>query len=174
MRRLIVDILKDKKSAFRTQGLIQWMRLYSPMEIVGDNVKLNGVNPETGERRAFKCDLANSKPFWTDDKFKEMVKPVFQATILSSVQSMSKRAKAAMLNTVNGQPIDADKPIYLGAYPEKMAEFLSKLDDLLSTMPKDATAEVYKARQAYEEALADAAEMEAKPTAAEGPQEQAA
>jgi hypothetical protein len=166
MRRLLVDII-DAKSGYRRQGLIQWMRKHSPMELKADNIDLSGfimseaqqkamiaafpdVDPKRfviGERRPFLVDEANIAPFTSDAGNREQVKPLFQNTLLNPIQAASKRFFTAVENTVNGQPVDPSKPYYDGKHMDAIAKFFETVKEAQANLPADATAEL-RARQA--------------------------
>lgn len=166
MRRLLVDIV-DEKSGYRRQGLISWMRKHSPMELKGKDINLSGiVNSEAqvkamiemfpntdaklfkvGERRPFLVEEAAAAPFTTDSANREVVRPLFQATILSPVFAAQKKFTAAIENTANGQPIDASKPFYDGVHGDKVADAMDKIKAILDGLPVDATNELRAAQQ---------------------------
>lgn len=155
MRRLLVEVI-DTKTGYRRQGLINWMRKFSPMELKGDIINLSGVDLK-GDKRPFLVEKANETPFWTDADNREMVaKPVFRSNLMSKINSSIKEFRAAIANTANGQPIDTTKPFFDGIYTDEVSAFFDKLEveanDLNSKKP-DKTNEVRKAQTALAEAL---------------------
>lgn len=167
-RRLIVDTLDAKNSGYRVQGLINWMRKHSPMELKGDIINLTGsfdsaaqviaakkmfpeVSPDKfvlGERRPFLIDEANAHPFWTDQANAERVaKPVYQDTLLAPINRVLKDLQAAVDNTHNGQPIDPNKPFYDGIHADKVVNFAKSVKEMADALPKDATRDVRMAQK---------------------------
>jgi hypothetical protein len=144
MRRLLIDVI-DGKGGYRRQGLIQWMRLYSPMELKGDTINLGGMTDD-GQKRPWKIDEAMAEPFWNNPALREIVKPVFQAGIVASISSGIRRFEGAIANTENGQPIDVTKPFYDGIKAESVKDILSQINTLVGQLPPDTTAEVRKAQ----------------------------
>lgn len=165
MRRLVVDIIDDKMG-YRRQGLINWMRKHSPMELVGKEIKLTGmIDSEAqrklmieafphedeklfvvGERRPFLVDSSNATFFATDNANKEQVRPIFQATLISPIFAAQKKFTSAIENTANGKPVDPSKPYYDGKHGDTVAEAMDKIKAILDGLPADATAEVRAAQ----------------------------
>lgn len=138
VRRLLIDIV-DAKSGYRRNGLINWMRKFTPMELNGENINLQGRvdaqsrakliaqfpdNPELadllviGEKRPWLIELASKTHFTTDADNRETVAvPVFQGLLTSKLNAGLKETRAAIKNTViveetvNGQVIKVAKPI---------------------------------------------------------------
>lgn len=158
MRRLLVDII-DAKSGYRRQGIIAWMREFSPMELSGDVIKLSGTL--NGEPRPFRCEQANLTPFTELSSAKEFVveRPVFRDNLTSQVDRAVKAYRNAVENTVisPGQapkPKDPKKPFFNGLHLDKMEDAFAKIEGImteLSALP-DATKDVYDARQALAKA----------------------
>lgn len=144
MRRLLVDTLGGK-NGYRTRGLINWMRKFSPMELKGDTINLSGV--KNGEKRPFDIDGANNMPFWMDKDNDETVrKPVFQETLMSPILRVTKQITDAMENTVNGQPVDPSKAYFDGLYGDNLIDFAAKVKEMVNALPKDSTLEVRRAQ----------------------------
>jgi hypothetical protein len=164
MRRLLVDIV-DAKSGYRRQGLIAWMRAFSPMELKGDNITLSGTID--GERRPFKIEEANTTPFTSLASAREMlaVRPVFRDNLTSKVERAIREYRAAIENTLlePGQPPrpkDIKKPFYDGIHLDKMEEFFDGLDKSLGEVMawNDSTKDVYQARDQLAKAQLEVAE----------------
>lgn len=157
-RRLLVDIV-DKDSGYRRQGLIAWMRRFSPMELHGDVIKLTGTI--NGEPIPFDVEAANLTPFRKVDEFAEKLawKPVFKGSLVQTIERALKKYKASVENTqiLDGKvvgPIDPSKEYYSGINLDKMDTIF---DELSATAAKfetfsDDTAEVEAARKAKAEA----------------------
>lgn len=124
MRRLLVDILDDK-TGYRRQGLIAWMRAYSPMELKSDGtINLSGL--ANGIKRPFDVLTAAKTPFYLAKKFAEVaLKPVYQQTLLSAMNTAIKKYRDAKANTnEDGTPIDADKPFLDLQHAKEVGEFI--------------------------------------------------
>lgn len=182
MRRLLVDII-DAKTGYRRQGLINWVRKFSPMELKGDTINLSGTLDDagraslikqfpdvdqsklvTGEKRPFLVHEANNTPFWTDaDNNERVVKPVWRDNLLAKVNSAEKEFRAAWENTTkDGKAVDPTKPFFDGVHGDKVVSFFDEVAKLREALPKDATREV---RQAQADLAKAEAQMAAVKTA---------
>lgn len=158
MRRLLVDII-DAKSGYRRQGIIAWMREFSPMELKGDIISLSGLL--NGERRPFRCDEANKTPFTALASAREMVplRPVFRDNLTSKISRALAEYKNAVENTLvePGKPAvpkDPKKPFYNGVHLDKMDEGFDAIEKVLQDMLSfaDGTKDVYTARESLKKA----------------------
>lgn len=160
MRRLLIDIV-DPKSGYRTQGLIAWMRHYSPMELKGDVIKLTGTLPN-GDKRPWRIAEANANPFAKADEFREMaLKPIYRETLTNKIMAAVREGRQAMANTVNGKPVDAKKGFFDGIHQDKVNAFLEDVEGKLVELDafRDSTRDVRTAQQKLKEAeleMADA------------------
>lgn len=161
MRRLLVEIV-GRDSGYRRQGLIAWMRTYSPMELKGDTINLSGKDPETGEKRPFKIEAANANPFRSDTRFKEVV-PFFQQGLTNKLDAGVKEFKRAIANTgPDGKAIDPSKPFYAGVDTAKVISLVDEIEKIRAQMPEDNTREVVlAARQLREVAGSEEAARDA-------------
>ena len=159
-RRLLVDIV-DAKSGYRRQGIIAWMREFSPMELNGDVITLTGTF--NGLRKPFLIEAANATPFTELAGAKEYVlqRPVFRDTIVSQVSKAISAYEKAVENTLieNGQvvgPKDVSKPFYNGKHMDKMGEVFAKMAALVDEASSfvDTTQAEVQAREALEKAAA--------------------
>lgn len=157
MRRLLIDIV-DAKSGYRRQGLIAWMRRFSPMELSGDVIKLTGTL--NGEPIPFDVKTANMTPFTDIPEFAEMVqwKPVFKGGFEAKIERAIKDYRAAVENTKieNGKvmgPVDPKKPYYDGIKLDKMDTIFDQLEQVAGQFQTfaDDTAEVVAARKQHQE-----------------------
>lgn len=157
MRRLVVEII-DSKSGYRRQGLIAWMRAFSPMELVGDVIKLTGVN-DKGERRPFDIEKADKTPFASTREFAEVaVKPFFRESFLTKLEAARREYDRAKSNTIGGKPIDKTKAFWSGLHTDDVDAFFSSLDEALvklETKP-DNTRDVHLAKEQLAKANAEA------------------
>lgn len=138
MRRLLVDII-DAKSGYRRQGVIAWMREFSPMELSGDVIKLTGTI--NGERRPWRIEEANKTHFTSLASARELVpmRPVFKDNLTSKMERAIKEYRAAIDNTliVQGQPPkpkDVKKPFYDGIHLDKMDNAFDKIEAELNAL----------------------------------------
>lgn len=159
MRRLLVDII-DTKNGYRRQGLINWMRKHSPMELSADNINLSGTD-EKGDKRPFLVEQANKTPFWTDkDNAERVARPVFQQALTGKFDQAIREFESALANTqvVNGKPaaINPDKAYYDGVKLDKVeAFFLAMKNNVIAFKNdvKDETREVRNAQATLKKAL---------------------
>lgn len=158
MRRLLVDII-DAKSGYRRQGVIAWMREFSPMELVGDVIKLTGTI--NGERRPWQITKANETHFTSLASAREMVpmKPIFKDNLTSKVERAAKEYRQSIENTliVAGQPPkpkDVKKPFYDGIHLDKMDAAFDKIEAILAEVQSwnDTTKDARVAAEALKKA----------------------
>lgn len=158
MRRLLVDII-DAKSGYRRQGLIAWMRQYSPMELSGDTINLSGM--KDGKERPFDVQKAAETPFWSLTREIAVVRPIYQESVLNKIEAAVREFKKAYENTgEDGKPKDASKPFYDGTHLDKVVDFFEQVEKLKGTIPADATREVRQAQETLR--MAEAKEAAAK------------
>lgn len=152
-RRLLVDVI-DKGTGYRRQGLIAWMRTFSPMELHGDVIKLTGTI--NGEPIPWNIEKANQTAFWNLRSADETValKPVFKGGFVAKIERAIKDYQASIENTliVDGKvvgPKDAKKPYYNGIHLDKMDMIFDKIASLAQEFQtfSDDTAEVVAARK---------------------------
>lgn len=144
MRRLIIDIA-GKDTGYRRQGIIAWMRAYSPAELKGDIINLSGMR--NGVKRPFDLKTANETPFWTSRKFDEAIaRPVFRENFMAKIDLAYREFIKAVENTVNGKPIDPSKPFFDGKHTEKVLDFFEEVKKLKENLPSDDTKVVTEAK----------------------------
>lgn len=153
MRRLLVDII-DAKSGYRRQGVIGWMRMFSPMELSGDVIKLTGTI--NGERRPWRIEEANKTPFTSIAQLNEQIalRPIFKDNLTSKVERALKEYRTAVENTLveQGQPAkpkDPKKPFYNGIHLDKMDSAFDQIELILSQVQSwgDSSKDVYAANE---------------------------
>ncbi|OYV41147.1 MAG: hypothetical protein B7Z80_02725 [Rhodospirillales bacterium 20-64-7] len=159
MRRLVVEIV-GRDTGYRTAGLVGHMRMFTPMELVGDVIKLTGLDSE-GNKRPWRIEEAAAKSFWTiralDDKG---LKPFFRETMVSKIEAARREWNRAKENTVlvdgKPQPKDKTKPFFDGQHMDAMDEFFSAIGDNLVKLnaKPDSSKDVYEARQNLKKAEA--------------------
>lgn len=149
MRRLLIDVLgKGKTNGYRVQGLINWMRKHSPMELAGDTINLSGIVPATGEKRRFEVEKAAKTPFWLDKANDEKVAaPVYRDTLLSPITRAIKQFKDAMANTnPDGSAKDPTKPIYVDDSTGSVQRFVESVEVMATALPVDLAKARHKAK----------------------------
>lgn len=160
MRRLLVDIV-GKDSGYRRAGIIGWMRIHTPMELVGDVIKLTGINEVTGQKRPWDIEGADKTPFWKNRALDEaVVKPVYRDTLMAKVNLAIKEFKAAVDNTIDRKPIDATKPFYDGNNVAKMKDAFAAIEAQVVSLDafRDNTMETRKAQAVLRKAQINADE----------------
>ena len=168
MKRLLVDII-DKKTGYRRQGLIVWMKTWGPMRLDGDNIKLTGM--VNGVRQAFRLEKALETPFWTMAGAREMVpfKPVFRDDLASKLNKNVKEYRDALANTVFGPggatPKVAGKPFFNGNQADKVEAALEKIGQDIKELESwnDPTKTIYTAQQTIARATMEAKAAEDEP-----------
>lgn len=156
MTRLLTEILDDK-TGYRRQGLIMWMRAFSPMELNGKKITLTGMN-DANVKRPFLVDKANATPFYSAPRFNsETVRPIFQDTLLSKFDVMVREFEASWSNTKDGKAIDPKKPFYNGVNGAQILDFIAKGKEMRESIKSDDTREIFLARErlAKDAALAE-------------------
>lgn len=152
MRRLLVDIIDDK-TGYRRQGLIAWMRAFSPMELKGKEINLSGK--KDGVERPFDIETAAKTPLWEVSREVALVKPMYRDTLMSPISRAIKDFRAAMDNTQDGKAIDPTKPFYDGIHSDKVLDFFEAVEKLQLALPKDSTREVRQAQETIRKAVGD-------------------
>lgn len=160
-RRLLLDTI-TRDSGYRLQSLIAWMRKWSPMELVGDTIKLTGTMQD-GSKRPWRIEEANASPFRSAADMKERpIRPIYRETLLSKVQAAIKEARAAISNTVDGKPVDQTKPFYDGLHADKLLSFVDEMETGVVKLSeyRDNTLALRKSQEALRKAQLDAEEIE--------------
>lgn len=152
MRRLLVEIV-GKDSGYRRQGLIAWMRTYSPMELKGDNINLSGKDAD-GKERPFRVEEANANPFRSDKKFDEKAIPVYIDSLFGKLDAADREFRAALSNTKDGKPIDKSKKFFDGQHTDQVLNFFEEVEKLRAKLPSDNTKEVREAEATIAKAQA--------------------
>lgn len=137
MTRLLVNVI-DAKTGYRRQGLINWMRKFSPMELVRDTINLSGLDAQ-GVKRPFKVSEADKTPFWLDSANAEQVaKPYFRDDLLSKINRAVKSVKDAIANTnPDGSAKDSTKPTYVDDGKAQVINFLETVETMSKALPVD-------------------------------------
>lgn len=137
MRRLLVEIV-GPDSGYRRQGLIAWMRTFSPMELKGTNIKLSGKDGK-GEERPFLVEEAAKTKFMKDSRFAEKaIKPVYVDTILAPQLNAERKFREAWSNTgPDGKAINPNEPFFDGLHGDKVLNFFDAVKALRAELPRD-------------------------------------
>lgn len=164
MRRLLIDIV-DEKTGYRRNSIILWMRAYTPMELVGDVIKLTGMDAEGKHKRPWLIEKLVNTPFYSAKQFADPpIKPMYRDSVLGALQKAIKDFNNAKENTVvtegKATPIDKTKPFYDGVNLQAMDEAVGKVQGVVIDLSswQDSTKE---ARQAAERLRIAAAEVKA-------------
>ena len=157
MVRLLTDIIDEDKTGYRRQGLIAWMKHFSPMRLSGKTINLSGtVETKDGNivRQTFDTKGAWNNPFWTMFKEQgEVLKPFYQQSFLSQVERAIKAMEEAISNTQDGKPINPEKPFFKGKHADTILNFAVEVKKLKAIIPSDSTMEEDRAkRKAMEQA----------------------
>lgn len=164
MRRLLVDII-DAKSGYRRQGVIAWMREFSPMELKGDVISLSGML--NGEKRKFRIEDANKTHFTALASAREMVpqRPIFRDGLTSKLERAVKEYKDAMANTIfepgkDPSPKDVSKPYYNGNQADKVEAKFDEITNIVADLQSwnDPNKVVFTARQTIAKAKLEEAD----------------
>lgn len=149
MVRLLMEIIDGDTTGYRRQGLIAWMKYYTPMRLKGKTIDMSGkkvVNNKEVEH-PFDVETAARTPFWklTREAPAEL-RPMYQQGIMSAVDRAVKQFEDAVANTgENGQPIDKTKPFYKGKNKESLTLFAQEVKKLKAVIPSDPTKDIDEA-----------------------------
>jgi hypothetical protein len=132
MRRLLVDTIPENGHGYRRQGLIAWMKMFSPMELGKTNgqyvIKLSGVDKD-GQELPFQIDKANMTKFWNLTTEIAMLKPQYRDSLFSRITGAANQFRNALENTDEfGKPKDPKKAFYSGLHRQEMQEFFDMID----------------------------------------------
>ena len=151
MVRLLTEIIDGDTTGYRRQGLIAWMKYFSPMRLSGKTINMSGKID--GKEQAFHLEEAFKTPFWklTREAPAEL-RPMYQQGVLGSITNAIKQFEAAMENTQNGQPIDKTKPYYKGKNADVLVNFANEVKKLAVIVPADSTKDIDQAQKKQAEA----------------------
>lgn len=156
MVRLLVDVVEQDANGYRRQGMIAWMRYFSPMRLSGKVIKLSGKDEKTGKEQAFDIEGAVSTPFWKlTREGPAILKPQYQDNYLGAINRVIKSFQQAVANTNDkGLPIDETKPFYSGKHTDTMNAFMVQVKQLEAVIPLDDTKDVQQAQKKQAEKAA--------------------
>ena len=159
MVRLLVDIIDQDTTGYRRQGLIAWMKYYTPMRLKGKTIDMSGkVEGPDGKfvEQPFNIEDAFKTPFWKLVKEgPSVLRPMYQQGVMGAITRAIKSFEDAVANTdKDGQPINKDKPFYKGKHQDTLQTFLTEVKKLSVVIPADPTLDIDKAQQKQREAAA--------------------
>lgn len=151
MVRLMTEIIDEDTTGYYRQGLIAWMKYFSPMRLSGKTINMSGK--VDGKEAPFNLEEALMTPFWKlVRQAPPELRPMYQQGVLGSITNAIKQFEAAMENTANGQPIDKTKPFFRGKNAEVLVNFTNEVKKLAVIVPADSTKDTDKAQQKQAEA----------------------
>jgi len=164
MVRLLVEIIDGDTTGYRRQGLIAWMKHFSPMRLTGKTINMSGrlmdpADPEKTIEQPFHLEEALKTPFWKLTREGEAIlRPMYQQGVVGAIQRAIKQFEDAVANTnADGKPIDVSKPFYRGKNAETVINFTTEIKKLAAVVPSDSTKDIDKAKEKQAEQQAAAA-----------------
>lgn len=156
MVRLLTEIIDGDTTGYRRQGIIAWMKYYSPMRLKGKTIDMSGRKVIEGKsvEHPFDVEMALKTPFWklTREAPAEL-RPMYQQGVMSAVDRAIKQFEDAVANTgPDGNPIDKTKPFYRGKNKESLVLFSQEVKKLKAVIPSDSTKDVDDAMRKQAEA----------------------
>ena len=157
MVRLLVEIIDGDKTGYRRQGLIAWMKYFTPMRLSGKTINMSGKD-DNGKELPFNIEAAYKTPFWKLVKEPEnKLRPMYQQGVIGAINKAIKDFEEAVANTKEGQPIDKDKPFYKGKNVDTLVQFAVEVKKLQAVVPADSTQDIDKAQKKQAQLAAQAA-----------------
>ena len=161
MVRLLVEIIDGDTTGYRRQGLIAWMKYYSPMRLKGKTIDMSGRKEIDGKtvEHPFDVQTAMEVPFWklTREGPAEL-RPMYQQGIMSAVDRALKQFEESVANTnEQGKPIDPKKPFYRGKNVDSLVLFSQEVKKLKAMIPFDPAKDIDDAQKKQAEAAQQAA-----------------
>lgn len=158
MVRLLVEIIDADTTGYRRQGLIAWMKYFTPMRLSGKTINMSGKGDDEKEL-PFNIEAAYKTPFWKLVKEPEnKLRPMYQQGVIGAINKAIKDFEEAVANTNDkGEPIDKDKPFYKGKNSAVLINFAVEVKKLEAIIPADSTKDIDKAQQKQAQAAAAAA-----------------
>lgn len=157
MVRLLVEIIAADTTGYRRQGLIAWMKYFSPMRLSGKTINMSGKGDD-GKELPFNLEAALKTPFWQlTRETPNVLRPMYQQGVIGAINKAIKDFEEAVANTKDGQPIDKDKPFYKGKNVDTIVQFAIEVKKLQAVVPADSTQDIDKAQKKQAQAAAAAA-----------------
>lgn len=152
MVRLLMEIIDADTTGYRRQGLIAWMKYFSPMRLSGKTINMSGKTD--GKEQPFNLEEAFKTPFWKlTREAPAMLRPMYQQGILGAINKAIKDFETALENTnEKGDPIDKTKPFYKGKNKDVLVNFSNEVKKLAVIVPADSTKDIDMAQKKQAEA----------------------
>lgn len=159
MVRLLVEIIDGDTTGYRRQGLIAWMKYFSPLRLAGKTINMSGKDPETDKEQAFNLETALKTPFWQlTREAPAVLRPMYQQGVIGAIQKAIKDFEDAVANTTDkGEPIDKERPFYKGKNAPVLINFATEVKKLAVIVPSDSTQDIDKAQKKQVQAAQQAA-----------------
>lgn len=155
MVRLLTEIIDADTTGYRRQGLIAWMKYFTPMRLNGKTINMSGRVEVEGKmvEAPFKIEEALATPFWKLTREAEAIlRPMYQQGVMSTIDRAIKSFEDALANTVDGKPIDKTKPFFKGKNADVIVNFANEVKKLKAIIPADSTKDVDEAQRKQAEA----------------------
>ncbi len=157
MVRLLVEIIDADTTGYRRQGLIAWMKYFSPMRLSGKTINMSGKGDDEKEQ-PFNLEAALKTPFWQlTRETPNVLRPMYQQGVIGAINKAIKDFEEAVANTKDGQPIDKERPFFKGKNSAVLINFATEVKKLEAIIPADSTKDIDKAQQKQAQAAAAAA-----------------
>ncbi len=160
MVRLLTEIIDADTTGYRRQGLIAWMKYFSPMRLSGKTINMGGkvLDEATGKmvEQPFDLEKAMLTHFWKlTREAPAQLKPIYQQGVMGSIQKAIKDFEDAVSNTNEaGEPINKDRPYYRGQNSAVLFNFATEVKKLAAIVPSDSTKDVDMAQKKQAELAA--------------------
>lgn len=148
MVRLLVEIIDGDTTGYRRQGLIAWMKYFSPLRLSGKTINMSGKGEDEKEQ-PFNLEMALKTPFWRLTKEGPAVlRPLYQQGVIGAINKAIKDFEEAVANTNDqGEPIDKERPFYKGKNAATVINFTTEVKKLAVIVPADSTQDIDKAQK---------------------------
>jgi hypothetical protein len=160
MVRLLTEIIDADTTGYRRQGLIAWMKYFSPMRLSGKTVNMSGKVDKDGKsvEQPFDVEKAYATPFWKlTREAPAILRPIYQQGVLGAINKAIRDFEEAVANTNDkGEPIDKERPFYKGKNAPTLVNFATEVKKLAAIVPSDSTKDVDTAQKKQAE-IANAA-----------------
>lgn len=153
MVRLLTEIIDADTTGYRRQGLIAWMKYFTPMRLSGKTINMSGKVMDEVKKgmveQPFDCHTALLTPFWKlTRETPEQLRPIYQQGVLGAINKAIKDFEEAVANTnADGQPIDKSKPFYKGKHKDTISNFTVEVKKLAAIVPSDSTKDIDAAQK---------------------------
>ena len=158
MVRLLVEIIDADTTGYRRQGLIAWMKYFSPMRLSGKTINMSGKGDD-GKEQPFNLEAALKTPFWQlTRETPNVLRPMYQQGVIGAINKAIKDFEEAVANTnEKGEPIDKERPFFKGKNSAVLINFATEVKKLEAIIPADSTKDIDKAQKKQAQLAAQAA-----------------